>query len=130
MDIIIVDDNKNFLEAASLFIETRLGYIVLDRFESPLHLFNSKNIHKADCILMDIEMPDLNGIEAAKMILKDFNKLKFIAITNHSEKVYLEQLICVGFKGCVFKNNLFKQLPKAIDKVVSGKLFFPNDIKI
>lgn len=130
MDLIIVDDNKSFLEALSFFVETKLDCKVVESFSSPLDLINYKHIRSVDCILVDIEMPELNGIETARKILEHSKEAKFIAITNHVEKAYMHDLIGAGFKGCVFKNNLFEELKGAIEVVTQNGYFFPKGIKI
>lgn len=130
MDLILVDDNKSFLEALSFFIEKKLRYKVIAQFTSPIDFVASKQIRTADCILLDIEMPEMNGIKAAREILKDNKDIKFIAVTNHIEEAYMHDLISAGFKGCVFKNSLFEKLEEAIKVVTSGRYFFPKDIKI
>lgn len=129
MNIIIVDDSKTFLEASSLFVETKLGHKVIAQFNSPLDFLKYRYIHEADCVLIDIEMPEMNGMDSAKAVLNENNLVKFIAITNHFEKSYMKELIMLGFKGCVYKNELFKNLSKAITEVTNGSLFFPDNIK-
>jgi DNA-binding NarL/FixJ family response regulator len=130
MDLIIVDDNKKFLEALSFFVSRKLKHKVLAEYDSPLDFIESPYIRVADCILLDIEMPGMNGIETAKKILKDDRETKFIAVTNHIEKAYMLDLICAGFMGCVFKNTLFDKLEEAIINVVEKKYYFPDGIKL
>jgi DNA-binding NarL/FixJ family response regulator len=79
---------------------------------------------------MDIAMEQMDGIEATKLVLWREPQLKIIAVTMHSEKVYLLQLIEAGFKGCVFKPEIFNQLSYAIETVLEGKLFIPDNISI
>jgi DNA-binding NarL/FixJ family response regulator len=79
---------------------------------------------------MDIEMPQLNGIEATKQMLWQNNNVYFIAITMYEEKAYLTELIRSGFKACVFKNNVYEELDKAIYKVCNGEFYYPDEIKL
>ena len=81
-----------------------------------------------DLILMDIAMPGVDGYETTKKTNWIYPELKIIAITMYTDKAYLEELIRSGFKGCVFKNKIYANLPKAIREVMEGKLYFPDDI--
>lgn len=130
MKIIIVDDNIQFRESLSFFLEVKLGYEVEGCFDSAIPLTQEGWHSNADIILMDIEMPDLNGIEATKTILRHNHFRKIIAVTNHQEKAYLEDLIGAGFKGCVFKNNIFDELSKALTTVKNNRFYYPRDIAI
>jgi len=54
----------------------------------------------------------------------------FIAITGYTKNVYLVDLILVGFKDYVFKNNIYENLEKAIAAITTKKSFFPKGIKL
>ncbi len=125
MKIIIVDDNNEFRSTLKFFIEQKLNHSVIAEFSNGEDFLNVdlKILREADIILMDIVMNKVSGIEACKNITwKNYN-LKIIAVTMHIEKVFLEQIIEAGFKGCVFKTNIFNTLEKALQEVNSGKLF-------
>jgi two-component system nitrate/nitrite response regulator NarL len=84
----------------------------------------------ADLILMDIEMPEMDGILAVKKILWKYRSLKLIAITMYQDHVYLKNLVEAGFRGCVFKQQLFTDLKDAISVVMKDQLYFPENIKL
>jgi DNA-binding NarL/FixJ family response regulator len=91
---------------------------------------NLSNTSDADIILMDIEMPRMSDID---MLTKHFGEnwdIKAIAVTSYEEKLYLAELINIGFKGCVLKRNIYSQLTPAIEKVMNDEIYFPVDIKI
>ena len=130
MKIIIVDDNETFRENLKYYIEEFLFFEVIGEAANGESVLALNNIHLADIILMDIEMPILNGIKATKQILFRNKYAKIIAITNYEEKAYLIELISAGFKACVFKNNLNNEIAIAIEKVMNGELHFPKDINM
>lgn len=130
MKIILADDNKVFREALVMFLESELNYDVISEHENGLDLINDDKICEADILLLDIEMPKLNGIKAMDVLDQKYNCLKVIAITDYYEMVYLKDLITHGFKGCVFKNAIFEKLKEATLAVNEGQLYFPKGITI
>ena len=130
MKLIIVDDSKVFRETVRDYLENELKHQVLAEAESGEQFLELPNIMEADVILMDIEMGEIDGIHATKKLLYRLPYAKIIAVTMLLEKVFLEQLLGAGFKGCVFKNDVFIELEKALKEVVSGNLFFSTNIKI
>ncbi len=126
---VLVDDNEAYRKALRDLLLTQFDADILAEAANAEDVLKIENISRADIILMDVMMPLKNGIELTKELLwfKD-SKLKIIAITMHTDRVYLKELLETGFKGCIFKNDIAKQLEKAIEKVMNGKLFFPNDI--
>lgn len=130
MKIIIVDDSKAFREGLKYFLQKDQQYEVTWEANNGIEFLKLKNMHQADIILMDIQMPELNGIKATKKALWDTNYLKIIAITMFEDKAYLSELIGAGFKGCVIKSRIFEDLHAALDTVSQGKLFFPVNLKI
>ncbi len=128
MKLILVDDNTTFLESLKHFVEGALNHEVIASYTTAKSLLQEKVYAKADLILMDIEMPELNGIEATRKLIWKLSDLKIIAITNYQDKAYLTELIGAGFKGCIFKDQVFDQLQKAINEVNSSKIYFPKNI--
>lgn len=131
----IVDDNLTFLRDIELFLKVRLNYQVTGTYhtgeEAVEKITSSFN---TDIVLMDINLPGINGIVAAKRILENNRSLKIIAITQETSSIYIKRLIESGIKGILLKKDLFRELPLAIDEVMNGEYHFPvekkNDNKI
>jgi DNA-binding NarL/FixJ family response regulator len=128
LNIIIVDDNLQFRTGLKYYIENELGYSVIGEASDGTEFLALNNATHSDIILMDIVMDKMDGLETAPRILWENFYLKIIAITMHTDKAYLDILIEAGFKGCVFKQNIYHQLPTALKVVNSGKLYFPDNI--
>ena len=125
MRLIIVDDNKQFRKTLKLFIQESLQHEVIAEAESGEEFLELDPIiiREADIILMDIMMGNLNGFEATKQITWKYPTLKIIAVTMHVERVFLNEIIEAGFKGCVFKSEIFDTLEKALREVKSGHIY-------
>jgi DNA-binding NarL/FixJ family response regulator len=130
MKIFIVDDNLEFRNTLKDFLENKLGHSVIGLASSGEEFLQTASSYDPDIILMDIEMYGINGIEATHRMNISRPSSKVIAVTMHIEKVFLQQLIENGFKACVYKTDIFEKLEIAINRVNSGQLFFPYDLKL
>ena len=130
MKIMIVDDSDTFRDALKLILNKNKEYEIVGEAENGIEAIEQFSRLSPDLILMDIEMPEMNGIEATKRILWQNKNIIFIAITMYKDKAYLTELIGSGFKACIFKNNVFDELDDAIKKVCNGELYYPSGIKM
>ncbi len=130
LNIILVDDNNTFRKGISFFLVNMLKHQVIAECDTGECFLELTNTSKADLILMDVEMPNLNGIETLKRHLWSNRDTKAIAVTNYEEKLYLTELIGAGFKGCVLKKNIYEELATAINEVINEKIYFPGNIKL
>ena len=128
--IIIVDDSTMYRKVIKEFLENELGCEVISQASNGDEFLSLQNIHEADIILMDIQMPKLSGLEIAKLWTYKYPSSKIIAVTMYSEKVYLDQLVEVGFKGCILKSNFFEHIVPAIEYVMAGRIYFNRELQI
>jgi two-component system invasion response regulator UvrY len=130
MKLIIIDDNKQFRNDLKFYLEEQLEMEVIGEASSGEEFLTMDTIHHADIVLMDIKMKQLDGIETTKIILRQLSHLKIIALTMHIEQIFHIELIKVGFKGCVYKTDVFEKIENAILEVHQGHLFFPHNLKL
>lgn len=130
LKIALVDDNEPFRKALKNLLVIEFSADIIGEASSADEFEKIKGFHNADIILMDVMMPEVDGISLAKKILWKYPYLKIIAITMHTDKVYLISLIEAGFRGCIFKTSIFDDLGKAIELVQKGQLYFPKNITI
>lgn len=130
LKIILVDDNDSFRKALKNLLLKEYDVQILFEATNGYEFNSFKYLNSADLIFMDIMMPGIDGISLAKETLWKNCMLKIIAITMHVDKVYLETLIKAGFKGCLFKSNIFDELDNAMKSVMNGKFYFPKGISL
>jgi len=80
--------------------------------------------HAPDIVLMDVSMPNFNGIEATRDILAQNPNIKIIALSMHSEKIYVLGMLNAGVSGYVLKSCSFNIVLESIKTVLSGKSYF------
>jgi two-component system response regulator NreC len=81
-----------------------------------------------EIVIMDIGMPIYNGIEAASILRKKFPEIKIIALSMHSEKHYVKEMLEAGASGYLFKNCTYQQLIEGIHTVYAGKKYLSDTI--
>ncbi|HEY4786995.1 MAG TPA: response regulator transcription factor, partial [Bacteroidales bacterium] len=128
MDIklILADDNIPFRSALKKFLQHQLECEIIAEASNGNELINLPCLFKADIVILDLMMPEMDGINAAREINRKFPQIKTLAVTMHYEKAYLTDLIGNGFKGCVFKNCIYDKIFEAIVTVKNNGLYFPR----
>jgi len=76
-----------------------------------------------DTVVMDVTMPNLNGIDATRQIVRQFPKVKVIALSIHSNRVFVADMLKAGASGYVLKECTFDELVEAIRTVVDGNAY-------
>lgn len=123
--VIIADDSPQMLEGLNVLLAASPNYHILDAVSGGEALINSPQLQEADIVLCDIEMPDMNGIEAARQINDKFPFKSLIAISMYTDRIYLKEMIKVGFKGFIHKPSLTEQLFDVMEKVLNNEFVFP-----
>ena len=83
---------------------------------------------KPDAIIMDVAMPDMNGIEATALIKEKLPDTKIIALSAHNNCEYVMGMIKAGVSGYLLKDCAFEELVKAIETVMQGKSYLSPEI--
>ena len=92
--------------------------------------FLRENFDAVDVILMDINMPTMNGIEATQVITKEFPHIKILALTMHAEETYITNMLKAGALGYILKESGSSELVAAINSVAGGEKYYSNDVSV
>lgn len=126
--VIIVDDHEIFRSGLKMVIN-KLGYAkVVAEAGDGLEFLSVLEQEETDIVLMDIEMPLMNGVEATKRAIEKHPALKVIALTMFKEDAYISQMIEAGVKGFLIKNIRKEVLDRALQAVFNGKTYYSEEL--
>jgi len=128
--ILICDDHQLVLDGLKSLINSQDDIEVVSTAITGLDAIRQLEVLKVDIVLMDIDMPEMNGIDATKVLKKDYPDLKIIILTMHDEKSIIQLLMDIGADGYILKNATQEELLQGIKQVKSGKKHFSPDVTI
>jgi len=128
INIIIVDDHEIFRNGLKMVINRLKFAKVVGEAGNGMEFIDLIQTVSADVVLMDIEMPVMNGIDATQLILKEQPQLKIIALTMFNEPNYIQSMIDAGVKGFLLKNIKKDTLSKAITTINNGGNYYSEEL--
>lgn len=126
--VFIVDDHKMVIDGMQLLLKDEQDIVVVGTAQNGEDSIKQIPKTKADVILLDINMPGINGIEACKELLKINPDLKIIAISMHKESSLIKLMLSNGAKGYVLKNAGQDEVIDAIKTVYEGKMYLDDTV--
>ena len=122
--VMIVEDHLIVREGLSLLLKHELDIEVIAEAENGRQSIQLALKHLPNVVVMDIGMPLLNGMEAARQILKHRPEIKILILSAHSDSAYVEQVTALGAVGFLLKHTSSHELANAIREVAKGNTYF------
>jgi DNA-binding NarL/FixJ family response regulator len=126
--VLIADDHQIVREGLRSMLEKELWIKVVGEAAEGRTTLRLARELAPDVIIMDVAMPDLNGIEATRQIAAEFPTIKVIALSMHDDRRFVLNMIKAGAKGYMLKDSAFKDLAKAIGVVMANKIYLSDEI--
>jgi len=126
--MVLADDHALFRQSLKSMLEKYEDFEVVGEAKNGREVVELAEAEKPDVILMDIGMPDLNGIEATKRIVGKNNRCKVIALSMHGDGQFVSKMLEAGASGYLVKDSIFEDLVNAIRSVIKGKGFLSPEI--
>ena len=131
ISVIIVDDHELIRSGLRSMIEKRSDMKVVAEAVDGRTTLKLVQKLSPDVVIMDVKMPDLNGIEATRQVLDNSPNIKILALSMHSDKDFIREMLKAGASGYMLKDSAFSELVNAIQAVVSNKVYLdPHIAKI
>lgn len=127
--LIIADDHQVLLDGFNAIFDQIDDIEVVATAQNGKEVLNLLKTQQTDVILMDINMPVLNGVEACKKITKSYPGIKVIALTMYDQQSYFKRMIQYGAKGYLLKNDKADEIESAIRKVVEGGIYVSSQLQ-
>lgn len=121
--IILADDHAMFRAGLKGLLEKEAGFKVVAQAEDGEELLDILSTQKVDCVVLDLSMPNLDGIAALKEIHVKFPMVKCLVLTMQKDQEHFKKAVANGAKGYLLKDNAFDLLVTAIKMVMKGKTF-------
>ena len=118
--VVIFEDNRSLREGLSALIGGTFGFECTGAFPNCNHLLKNIEMSKPDVVLMDIEMPGLNGIEAVAIIKEEYPDVKILMETIFDDDEKIFNSICAGAEGYILKNTSPAEIMQAIREIYEG----------
>ncbi|MBA3007587.1 MAG: response regulator transcription factor [Proteobacteria bacterium] len=128
LKIIVVDDHKIVRDGLCSLIEGLSGYTIVGRAENGRQAIEVARREKPDIIIMDVSMPEMNGIDATSSIMEEIPSCKIIVLSMHSDKRFITGALQAGASGFLLKECAFQELNQALDAVRSGQTYLSPKI--
>lgn len=126
--VILADDHAVFREAVRAVLETQPSIEVVGEAEDGHQAIQLVDKVRPDVVIMDISMPNLNGVEATRQIKRFHPDVQVLVLTMHEDEGYVRQLVKVGATGCVIKRSAARELIQGIQAAARGEVFFSPPI--
>lgn len=121
--ILLADDHKITREGLIKMLTSKEDMEVVAEARTGREALDMANDLKPDVVVMDVTMPDLNGIDATRKITMSCRDTKVIGLSMHSDKRFVRGMIEAGASGYLPKDCAFEELVRAIYAVVEGKAY-------
>ncbi|RUA29940.1 MAG: DNA-binding response regulator [Bacteroidetes bacterium] len=128
--VLLVDDHRLIRDGIRFYLEKE-GHDITIVGEAndgkQALIFLEKNPDKVDIMLTDISMPEMNGVELATEVNKNFPSVKIIALTMIKDSQYVKQMLQAGASGYLLKNAREKEIVDAVKTVYKGESYYAQE---
>ncbi len=130
LNILLVDDHQIIIDGLRELVNNEKGMQVVGAANNGSEAIEMLKVLDADVVLMDIDMPVMNGLDATREIKSRGGKTKVIILSMHCESGMVKELIGIGADGYLLKNASKEELIGAIRNVAGGRQYFATDVTL
>ncbi|WP_299669745.1 response regulator transcription factor [uncultured Polaribacter sp.] len=128
INVVLADDHVLVRDGIKALLEDQTGITVIDEASNGKEALEAVLKNKPHVLIVDIRMPEMNGIEVVAEMSKQYKDVKTLVLSMHDSEEYVVQSIQAGADGYLLKGASKKEFLKAIHKVASGDKYFTADV--
>ena len=128
VQVLIVDDHEIMREGMSALLRKYSQFEVVGQATDGRQALEMASQLKPDVIIMDVGMPNLNGVDATKKLISMYPDLKIMALSAHSDGSIVAKMIKAGASGYMLKESAFDELIEGLNTLLDGRTFLCNKI--
>ena len=128
--VAIAEDHQALIDGIKSYVRYEEDIQIIGTANNGEELLKLVRLKQPKVVLCDIRMPKLDGIEATKVILKEFSHTKVVAFTMFDQEEAVRQMLGAGAQGYILKNSSLEVVLEAIRTVASGKTYYDNKIHL
>lgn len=129
INIILIDDHKIVRNGIRMILESSDNIKIIGEFDSYSDYSTVNSVTIPDIYILDISMPNINGIEATKLLKRSNPNCKVIILSMYNNEEFVLQAITAGASGYLPKNISKRELLSAVEKVFNGEEYFAEEIQ-
>jgi DNA-binding NarL/FixJ family response regulator len=126
--VIIVDDHSLFRNGMKLLLSAAGNFDIIAEASNGREFLDLLANYTPDIVLIDIDMPEMDGIEATTKALESFPAIKVICLSMYGEEEYYYKMIEAGVSGFLLKNSDINEVKGAIEAVYKGGKYFSQEL--
>jgi len=127
--VIVVDDHKTLRSGLTLLLKD-IGHEVIGQASNGREFLDLLDENIPDIVLMDIQMPIMDGITATREALSKFPELNILILSMYTDEEYYNTLVNIGAKGFIMKESDHDEVTLAINTILSGRLYFSQELLV
>jgi DNA-binding NarL/FixJ family response regulator len=127
--LILADDHQIVRDGIKSLLQSEDKIVILGEAENGEQAINLVRELKPDLVIMDINMPVLDGIDATRFITENYPGTRVLVLTMTSEQEHIKKMIEAGAGGYILKNSGRQELISAIQSIAAGRNYFSDEVK-
>ena len=128
INVVLADDHVLVRDGIKALLEDQTGIAVIDEASNGKEALEVISKNKPHVLIVDIRMPEMNGIEVVAEVTKNHKEVKTLVLSMHDSEEYVVQSIHAGADGYLLKGASKKEFLKALNKVANGGKYFTGDV--
>lgn len=127
--LLVADDHQSLVDGFVSIINEVADINVVATAANGLEVLEKLQKIEVDIVLMDINMPELNGVETCKKITAKYTNIKVIALTMHKKQSFIKRMMQYGAKGYLLKDDPSSEIINAVREVMSGNTYHSKRVR-